>query len=69
MSQYASGTREACVWLRFLKQIDRETPRELDLHLIVHNYATHKHPTVQRWLKAHPRRRSYFYVIRDMALG
>jgi hypothetical protein len=34
-------------WLRFLKQIDRETPRELDLHLIVDNYATHKHPTVK----------------------
>ena len=34
-------------WLRFLKQIDRETPKELDLHLIVDNYATHKHPVVQ----------------------
>jgi transposase len=47
-------------WLRFLKQIDRETPRELDLHLIVDNYATHKHPTVQRWLKAHPRFHMHF---------
>ncbi|MDT4907459.1 MAG: hypothetical protein QOI69_700, partial [Pseudonocardiales bacterium] len=28
-------------WLRFLKQIDRETPRGLDLHLIADNYATH----------------------------
>jgi transposase len=47
-------------WLRFLKQIDRETPRELDLHLIVDNYATHKHPVVQRWLKAHPRFHLHF---------
>src|SRR6201993_823505 len=39
-------------WLRFLKQIDRENTRELDLHLIVHNYATHKRPVVQHWLKA-----------------
>jgi transposase len=47
-------------WLRFLKQIDRETPRELDLHLIVDNYATHKHPTVQRWLQAHRRFHLHF---------
>jgi DDE superfamily endonuclease len=40
-------------WLRFLKQIDRETPKDLDLHLIMDNYATHKHPAVQHWLKAH----------------
>ena len=42
-------------WLRFLKQIDRETPRDLDLHLIVDNYATHKHPKVRAWLARHPR--------------
>ena len=42
-------------FLRFLKRIDRETPAELDLHLIVDNYATHKTPRVRRWLKAHPR--------------
>jgi len=35
---------EAIEWLRFLKQIDRETPAALDLHLIADNYATHKHP-------------------------
>lgn len=40
-------------WLKFLKQIDAETPADLDLHLIVDNYATHKHPTVQKWLKRH----------------
>src|SRR6185437_5652267 len=37
-------------WLRFLKQIDRETPEELDVHLIQDNYATHKHPKVKAWL-------------------
>ena len=42
-------------WLRFLKQIDRETPKDLDLHLIADNYATHKHPRVKAWLKRHPR--------------
>ena len=42
-------------WLRFLKQIERETPQELDLHLIVDNYATHKHQKVRQWLKRHPR--------------
>jgi hypothetical protein len=41
--------------LCFLKQIDRETPRGLDLHLIADNYATHKHPKVQAWLARHPR--------------
>ena len=42
-------------WIKFLKQIDAETPPELDLHLIVDNYATHKHPKVQAWLANHPR--------------
>jgi len=40
-------------WLRFLKQIDRETPPALDLHLIADNYA--KHPKVRAWLDKHPR--------------
>ena len=47
-------------WLRFLKQIDRETPKALDLHLIMDNYATHKHPAVQHWLKAHGRFHIHF---------
>jgi transposase len=47
-------------FLRFLKRIDRETPAELDLHLIVDNYATHKTPRVKRWLKAHPRFNLHF---------
>ncbi len=47
-------------WLRFLKQIDRETPRDLDLHLIADNYATHKHPKVKAWLDKHPRFKMHF---------
>jgi len=37
-------------WLKFLKKIDRETPKDKALHLIADNYATHKHPAVQEWL-------------------
>jgi transposase len=47
-------------WIKFLKQIDAETPAELDLHLIVDNYATHKHPKVQAWLKRHRRFHVHF---------
>lgn len=42
-------------WLRFLKQIDRETPKDLDLHLIVDNYSAHKHSNVEKWLSRHKR--------------
>jgi transposase len=42
-------------WLKFLKTIDRETPKGKTLHLIADNYATHKHPNVQKWLAKHPR--------------
>jgi len=47
-------------WLRFLKQIDRETPRELDLHLIVDNYSTHTEQSVTHWLAKHPRFHLHF---------
>lgn len=47
-------------WIKFLKLIDAETSPELDLHLIVDNYATHKHPKVQAWLKRHPRFHVHF---------
>ena len=47
-------------WLRFLKQIDRETPRGLDLHLIVDNYCTHKDHRVRAWLAKHPRFHLHF---------
>ena len=47
-------------WIKFLDLIDHETPAELDLHLIVDNYATHKHPKVKSWLKRHPRFHVHF---------
>jgi transposase len=47
-------------WIKFLKQIDAETPAELDLHLIVDNDATHKHPKVRSWLKRHRRFHVHF---------
>lgn len=37
-------------FLSFLKQIDRKTPKALELHLVLDNYATHKHPDVKSWL-------------------
>ncbi len=43
-------------WLAFLKQLDRETPQDLTLHLIIDNYATHKHPKVQSWIRWHNQR-------------
>ena len=47
-------------WIKFLKRIDRETDRSLDLHLIVDNYATHKHENVKAWLARHPRFHIHF---------
>ncbi len=47
-------------WIKFLKQIDVETLEDLDLHLIVDNYATHKHPKVMAWLKRHKRFHVHF---------
>ncbi|WP_075323818.1 IS630 family transposase [Acidithiobacillus albertensis] len=47
-------------WLKFLKKIDRQTPRDKALHLIADNYATHKHPVVQAWLDKHPRIHMHF---------
>ncbi len=47
-------------WVRFLRAIDAATDPELDLHLIVDNYATHKHPAVRRWLARHPRFHVHF---------
>lgn len=47
-------------WIRFLELIDRQTPADKELHLIVDNYATHKHPKVLRWLKRHARFHLHF---------
>ena len=47
-------------WLDFLRQIDRETPQHLALHLICDNYATHKHSKVTKWIAKHPRFHVHF---------
>ncbi len=47
-------------WLEFLRVIEDVTPPGKQLHRIADNYATHKHPKVQRWLKRHPRFHKYF---------
>jgi transposase len=47
-------------WLRFLRQIDRETPRGMAIHVIADNYATHKHKRVKAWLSKHPRFQMHF---------
>jgi putative transposase len=45
-------------YLGFLREIEKNVPPELDVHVIVDNYATHKHPRVKRWMAA----RSRFHV-------
>ncbi len=47
-------------FLDFLRQIDKQTPSELDLHLVCDNYATHKHAKVNAWLAKHPRFHLHF---------
>jgi transposase len=47
-------------FIRFLKKIDGETPSALDLHLIVDNYGSHKHPRVKSWLRRRPRFHLHF---------
>ena len=42
-------------FLRFLRKIERSVASELDIHVILDNYATHKHPAVRAWLDKHPR--------------
>lgn len=42
-------------YLAFLKHVDQNVPKNLDIHLVVDNYATHKHAKVKRWLALHPR--------------
>lgn len=47
-------------FLQFLKKINKETDKSLDLHLIVDNYATHKHPNVKKWLAKNKRIHLHF---------
>ena len=47
-------------FLKFLRQIDRETPPELELYLVLDNYGTHNHENVHQWLEKHPRFHLHF---------
>ena len=47
-------------WLKFLRLIDKSTPKRKQLHLIIDNYSPHKHPDVQAWLKKHQRFQIHF---------
>jgi transposase len=47
-------------FLKFLAKVDRETPKGLDIHMILDNYSTHKHDDVKAWLDAHPRVHLHF---------
>ena len=47
-------------FLKFLRTIDREVPKGLQIHLILDNYATHKHANVKAWLAKHPRFHLHF---------
>src|ERR1035437_9274919 len=47
-------------FLKFLRRVDREVPKNLQVHLILDNYATHKHPNVVAWLEKHPRFHLHF---------
>jgi putative transposase len=42
-------------FLAFLRHLDRSVPAEFDVHLIIDNYATHKHARVKAWLAQRPR--------------
>lgn len=47
-------------FLRFLNKIEEEVPSELEVHLVMDNYATHKTPKVAAWFKKHPRYHLHF---------
>jgi transposase len=47
-------------FIEFLEHVDRSVPNKLDLHLIMDNYATHKHAEVKEWFAAHPRYHVHF---------
>ena len=50
----------AAEFRRFLDRVEAEVPEDLDVHLILDNYATHKTPAIHRWLARHPRYHLHF---------
>jgi len=47
-------------FLEFMKEVDRKVPRRREIHLILDNYGTHKHPEVKAWFANHPRYHLHF---------
>lgn len=47
-------------FLRFLNQIDESVPENREVHLVLDNYGTHKHPEVQKWFAKRPQYRLHF---------
>jgi transposase len=47
-------------FLQFLRHIEANVPEEFDVHLVMDNYATHKHPKVRFWFARHPRFQAHF---------
>ncbi len=47
-------------FLRFMKRVEKSVERSLEIHVILDNYATHKHPKVRAWLEKHPRVQFHF---------
>ena len=47
-------------FIRFMRKMERSVNPHLDIHVIVDNYATHKHPRIKRWLQRYPRVHFHF---------
>jgi transposase len=47
-------------FLQFMRSLEKQVDKDLDLHVIVDNLATHKHPKVKAWLEKHPRVHFHF---------
>jgi transposase len=47
-------------FLRFMKRVEKSVEPGLEIHVILDNYATHKHPNVRAWLKKNPRVQFHF---------
>jgi transposase len=58
--QMQKGRHRHQEWIKFLEAIDQEYPGEIAIHLIIDNYATHKHAKVKRWLARRPRFHVHF---------
>ena len=58
---HALGIDQNTEVLRFLKKVDKTVPKEQELHIILDNYATHKHEEVLRWIEG--RKRIFLHFI------